>query len=145
LTCLASKLVPGFFLGRDDRVFNFRFPIYFPLGPSFSLTHAILCSAQHISVMACCGISIQRLRPCSSMAWLLLLVVVVAAVFTQPSSCCRPFKGNSNGDGANNNIIALPATGETTREEGGKLLWLLFSDMKPRGRAPPSAPSKRTN
>jgi hypothetical protein len=24
--------------GRDDRVFNFRFPIYFPLGPSFSLT-----------------------------------------------------------------------------------------------------------
>jgi len=86
---------------------------------------------------------------------LLGLLVLLLTVFTpRPSTCTRPLNNN------NNNIILLPAASavsmmpkERSSSEDQRQLpgagtsssyeWLL--DRKPRGKPPPSAPSKRTN
>ena len=84
---------------------------------------------------------------------LLGLLVLLLTVFTpRPSTCTRPLNNN------NNNIILLPAASavsmmprERSSSEDQRQLpaagsgyeWLL--NRKPRGKPPPSAPSKRTN
>ena len=84
---------------------------------------------------------------------LLGLLVLLLTVFTpRPSTCTRPLSNN------NNNIILLPAASavsmmpkERSSSEDQRQLpgagsgyeWLL--NRKPRGKPPPSAPSKRTN
>jgi hypothetical protein len=74
---------------------------------------------------------------------LLGLLVLLLTVFTpRPSTCTRPLP-------LNNNIILLPAASAVSmmpRERSSSSYdyeWLL--DRKPRGKPPPSAPSKRTN
>ena len=85
---------------------------------------------------------------------LLGLLVLLLTVFTpRPSTCTRPLNNNNN-----NNIILLPAASavsmmpkERSSSEDQRQLpgagsgyeWLL--NRKPRGKPPPSAPSKRTN
>ena len=84
---------------------------------------------------------------------LLGLLVLLLTVFTpRPSTCTRPLNNN------NNIIILLPAASavsmmpkERSSSEDQRQLpgagsgyeWLL--NRKPRGKPPPSAPSKRTN
>ena len=83
---------------------------------------------------------------------LLGLLVLLLTVFTpRPSTCSRPLP-------LNNNILLLPAASavsmmpkERSSSEDQRQLpgagsgyeWLL--NRKPRGKPPPSAPSKRTN
>ncbi|ONM42258.1 uncharacterized protein [Zea mays] len=107
-----------------------------------------------------------RLRPPRFSSLFLLLLVLLAAVFTQPSSC-RPVLLVDKTDATDVILLPVPADAETTatvvfaapsatvpREDddegrrhhrlaGGRHQWLL--NKKPRGKAPPSAPSKRTN
>ncbi|OEL23760.1 hypothetical protein BAE44_0015222 [Dichanthelium oligosanthes] len=111
--------------------------------------------------MAC---AITRIRPPSLLCrrrLFLALLLLVAVFTTQPSSCTsRPLPTSSNNGVAKadttttNEVmtLALPIQA-TSRQQadhqhhqlpaGGSYQWLL--DMKPRGKAPPSAPSKRTN
>ena len=104
-----------------------------------------------------------RLRPPRFSSLFLLLL---AAVFTQPSSC-RPVPLFDKAAATDVILLPVPADAEITatvvvaapsaavpREDddegrrhhrlaGGRHQWLL--NKKPRGKAPPSAPSKRTN
>ncbi|XP_066357340.1 uncharacterized protein [Miscanthus floridulus] len=111
-----------------------------------------------------------RLRPPRGSSFVLaaptlvLLLLIFLAVFPQPSSC-RPLPADDHLH--NNGVVKaaaatdvillplLPADAETTtmvvaapssgprEDDEDRHQWLL--NKKPRGKAPPSAPSKRTN
>jgi hypothetical protein len=75
----------------------------------------------------------------------LLLVLLLLAVFALPSSC-RPLPLGVVKAAAD--VILLPLPSVPREEEdhqlaGSRHQWLL--NKKPRGKPPPSAPSKRTN
>ncbi|KAL6642151.1 hypothetical protein ACP70R_020332 [Stipagrostis hirtigluma subsp. patula] len=77
----------------------------------------------------------------------LLLLFLLVAVFPQRSTC-RPLhfsKGNNAVVKAASNAMAVPAEQNAAAAAANRHghLWLL--DMKPRGKPPPSAPSKGTN
>ncbi|KAL6653458.1 hypothetical protein ACP70R_009036 [Stipagrostis hirtigluma subsp. patula] len=117
--------------------------------------------------------SLLSSRPCSSCR-VVFLVLLLVAVMARPSSCSRPLPLRQpqpaaawQPDDLNNNggrvkaeagadmVLALPTVtvgvgagvSSPTSRDGHRLagghMWVL--DMKPRGKAPPSAPSKRTN
>jgi len=79
----------------------------------------------------------------------LLVLLLLLAVFTPPSSASRPLRQRAAaGPAPAVQTIALPAAAMSREQQqvvpADKLVGALLG-MKPRGRAPPSGPSKRTN
>ncbi|KAL6870587.1 hypothetical protein ACP4OV_014435 [Aristida adscensionis] len=154
LDALASKLfLPPLLLLSLQRVhLSPTYTASFGSWLRFFLAHPSSCisaASAHILIasvvapsMAAASLSSRRRR-----LWfpVLLVVLLVVAVFPQRSSC-RPLPPSGSNGAGHEAAPSLPAgerfTAAAAAERSG-YKWLL--DMKPRGRAPPSAPSKRTN
>ncbi|KAL6870588.1 hypothetical protein ACP4OV_014436 [Aristida adscensionis] len=109
---------------------------------------------------------LSRRRPRSVLlSTILVQLLLLAAVFVRPSSCTRPLRrlpqpagdGYSGSNGGAGIVHAVPHAQQPAVAaassrlamamaggSGSARAWLVLG-MKPRGKAPPSAPSKRTN
>ncbi|KAG8050800.1 hypothetical protein GUJ93_ZPchr0009g824 [Zizania palustris] len=72
----------------------------------------------------------------------LLLLLLLAVFFTQNGSCSRPLLPRPSTQ--HRLMPLLPSTANQQQQQQHNQL-LLFKSIKPRGRPPPSSPSKGTN